>query len=284
MVVAIMLDTGMILAVLAVGTWGLSELVTKVALDKQPLWKILVISQLFGGAIVLVLLRFTDLLLLDLQWYVYLLLLGLMNYLGMVFFYKGLQSKGIVLTSPIMHSWAFVTILLSVWIFGERMDVLQTVAVVAVMAGVLTTTVRSSKLAFDASFIPAVASMVIFGLYFLILKNPNIVLGAVIVTGLVKIFTGIFAVPEALRTNSFSERTSLKQYLLILAVGLLDGGGFLLYNMAVHLTDLWLATVIVSLVPVIGVLLGVVVLKERVKFRKSIGVSLALFGLILLSL
>ncbi|GAG01545.1 unnamed protein product, partial [marine sediment metagenome] len=44
---------GIILAFVSMVLWGVSDLITKISLDKESKWKVLFVSQLFGGLLVL---------------------------------------------------------------------------------------------------------------------------------------------------------------------------------------------------------------------------------------
>ena len=152
---------GVLLAFTTLILWGLSDLITKISLTKDRKWKVLLLSQFFGGLVVLVYgliigEDFTKILRLELF---YLILIGLLNTFGMATFYKSMKMKGIALTSPITNSWPIVTIILGIIFYHESVSFLQGIAVILIIGGIITMGLKEGKkISFDTTLVYAIIS------------------------------------------------------------------------------------------------------------------------------
>ncbi len=277
---------GISFAFLCMISWATSDLVTKVSLDRESKWKVLVVGQFIGGAIVfLVALFFVDLRILLSEGVLYLLLLGFINFVGMYTFYKSMQAKGIALTVPIVASWAFITVSLGAIFYEDVVTALQWIAIALITIGVFSITFKKTKhIHFDKSFFYALASMFCWGIFFFLLKIPNEIFGALVVTFSIKLLTSFFSVPMLIKRKVSIIKTKPKAMFSLFLIGTLDAGGLLFFNAALSQTSLSIVSAISAAVPVVSVMLGLLVLKEKLTKMQAIGVGIAAVGLILVSI
>ena len=277
---------GIILAFASMLIWGLSDLVTKISLNKESNWKVLFFGQFFGGlAVFFIALGFVDFSSINLSKLYYLPLFGLANFIGMYTFYKSMQVKGVSLTAPIINSWAFITVILGAIFYHETLGFLHSSAILLILLGLFfITSVNLKKFKFDSSFAFAIFSMVLWGVFYFLLKIPNIIFGALLVTSTVKIITSFFTIPVLFRKKINLFDTNKKSLFVMLLVGLTDAFGFLALNFAYNYSPVSIVATIGSAVPVVSVLLGVLVLKEKLNLRQLSGIVIVIAGLILISL
>lgn len=277
---------GIILAFASMILWGFSDLVTKASLDKTSKWKVLFFGQFFGGLLVLIIvLFFADLKILASSGISYLFLLGLINVAGIYAYYKSMKKKGVALTSPIANSWVFVTVILGLIFYNEVVSGLQWLAIILIVGGVFAITFRKTqKISFDSSFLFAILSMIIWGVFFFLLKVPNIIFGAIIVTASIKLLTSFFSVPILIKKKIKMFQTEHKIWFYMILIGILDSVGFLAFNFALHYSPVSIVSAIGSAVPVVSVLLGVIILKEELTKKQRLGIITAIIGLIIISI
>ncbi|MCK4589504.1 MAG: DMT family transporter [Nanoarchaeota archaeon] len=277
---------GIMLAFVAMITWGFSDLVTKLSLDKESKWKVLFLGQLMGGLLILlVAVFFVDFRILASKGIYYLFILGLVNLGGVYTFYKSMKEKGVALTSPIVNSWALITIALGLIFYKEAISSLQWLAVILIIGGVFVVLLKKTgKIRFDSSLIYAVISMVFWGLFFFLLKEPNLIFGALIVASSVKLITSFFSIPILIRekVNPFKIKYNILFYIVLLAI--FDGVGFSAFNFALKYSPVSIASIVISATPIVSVTLGIVVLKEKLSLRQKIAIIAVIAGLILVSI
>ncbi|MFC1801460.1 DMT family transporter [Nanoarchaeota archaeon] len=274
---------GILLAFIAMFSWSVSELVTKLSLNKESKWKVLFMGQLMGGLLILIVaLFFVDFSVLASKGIWYLFVLGLINLGGMYTYYKSMKEKGVALTSPVVNSWALVTIILGLIFYKEVLGGLQWVAVVLIIGGVFAVAFKG-KAKLDTSLIYAVISMVLWGVFFFLLKEPNLIFGALLVASSIKIITSFFSVPILVRNKVKIWKTSPYVLFFIILVAITDSIGFSVFNFALKYAPVSIASLIISAVPIISVGLGVMVLKERLTLRQKIAILVVVIGLVLVS-
>ncbi|MBN2122504.1 DMT family transporter [Candidatus Micrarchaeota archaeon] len=277
---------GIAFALLTPNLWALSDLGLKFCLKKESWWKILVLAQLFGGIFMLaVSLLAGENLSFPIEWIGWVILLSLIALVATAAYYRAMDEREMALASPICNSWGIVTILLGVLFLGEAVNPMQWAAILLIMGGVFAISLKKgAKLEFDISLAHAVVSMLFWGMFFFLLKLPGEVVGAAFIIAIAKLLTGTLIFPMLSRKGISIRDTALSSIALIALMGALDAGGFLAYLLAINELPLYLVAPIASAVPVLGVLLGVLVLKERPGRLQALGIVCAIAGTIILAL
>jgi drug/metabolite transporter (DMT)-like permease len=196
-----------------------------------------------------------------------------------------MDEREMALASPICNSWGIVTIILGVLFLGEAVNPLQWAAILLIMGGVFAISLRKgAKLKFDISIGHAVISMLFWGMFFFLLKLPGEVVGTAFIIAIAKFLTAILILPLLARRGISIRGTALSSIALISLMGALDAGGFLAYLLAINELPLYVVAPIASAVPVLGVLLGVLVLGERPGGVQALGIVCAIAGTIILAI
>lgn len=279
------IDVGLLFALTSLLSFSFSELVTKLALNHNSKWKVLFLAQLFGGAVILVLTFLSgEWIKISASGWWWLLGLACANFLGMFTYYKAMEAKGVALTSSIANSWAIIPIVLGIMVYGEKISWIQWISIAFILVGVVTIIFKKGEhFSVDRYLLFAVISMMIWGLYFFVVKVPLLLMGAFVVASVSKIITSSLTVPVIISKKINVMNTTQKALWFILLVGFLDGVGFLTYNFAILNSPISLVAPIITAVPVISVMLGVFVLKEKLTSLQKMGIGAALVGLILIT-
>lgn len=278
-----MVLVGIILAFTSMFLWSFSDFVTKISLERESLWKTLFISQFFGGLFIsFIAFFFVDFTILASYKIYYLFLLSLLNVVGMYTFYKSLKNKGLTLTSSITYSWIIVTVFLGVIFYHEFITSLQWIAIFLIVLGIFVTTSKKEQITFDSSFLYAMGSMIIWGFFFFLLKIPTLLFGALLVTSIVKISTSFFSLPLFLKEKINLFETKKNVLILLILIGAFDSLGFLAFNFATNYSPISHVAAIGSAVPVLNVIIGILLLKEKITRRQKLGILAAITGIILI--
>jgi len=276
---------GIVLAFVTVILWGFSDIITKASLDRESKWKVLFIGQFLGGSLVFIIaILLGDVKNLLSSEVSYLILLALLNLVGVYAFYEAFQKKGVALTSPIIYSYVIITVLLGIIFYSETVNTIQSLAIVFILSGIfIIMSKKTEHITFDRSFMFAILSMVIWGVLYFLLKIPNLIFGAILVTSSIKLLTSFFSIPVLVAKKIRIFKTENKVLFYMILIGILDSMGFLAFNFALNFSPVSIVTAISSAVPVLSVLLGVIILKESLTRKQTIGIVTAILGLILIS-
>ena len=277
---------GIVLAFINVILWGVSDIITKASLDRESKWKVLFIGQFFGGLLVFIIaILLGDVKNLLSSEVSYLILLALLNLVGVYAFYEAFQKKGVALTSPIIYSYVIITVILGVIFYSETVNTIQSLAIILILGGIfIVMSKKTERIAFDKFFMFAILSMVIWGVLYFLLKVPNLIFGAILVTSSIKLFTSFFSIPVLVtkKIKIFKLENKVLPYMLL--IGVLDAMGFLAFNSALNFSPVSIVTAISSAAPILSVSLGVIILKESLTRKQTIGIATAILGLILISI
>lgn len=273
---------GIVLALLALVSWAVSDLVTTMSLHRENKWKVLMLGQLFGALLIFVMLvflnQFPPITFEMLAWVVG---LGVVNVVGMYSQYEAMHKKGVALTSPLVNSWGVITVVLGVAFYGELISLLQIIGVFLVVAGIFVMSLKKGeKIVFDTPLLYAIISMVMWGAFFFIVKIPVVLFGALLVSMMVKVFTSLFCVPMLSIKKISLFDTIRSNVLFILLIGLIDSAGIVAYNFAIGFAPVSIVATIASSIPALAVLLGVFVLKEKLSRRQALGILSVMAGII----
>ena len=276
---------GITLAFISLITWSISDIIVKLALNKSSWWKVLFYTQLAGGSLMLIIASFTtELNQIFTGLGLLLILLGLIDMIGFLTMYKSIHSKGVSLTAPIINSWAIVSVTLSMIFYGERISFLQLIAILCIIFGIFIVTLKKEKFHFDKTFTIALISMLTWGVFFFLLKIPNLVFNAILVTAAVKLLTLPFSLPLIFKKKINLLKTKTSVLLIIILAGILDAAGFLAFNSALKISPVSLISPIIAAAPVLIAIMGVFFLKEKISKRQTIGIIITVLGLITISL
>lgn len=278
--------TAVLLALVAAGAYGLSDFVGGVTSKRAGPWRVALVAQLVGGALVLLLAAVTDgspdgg----DLWWAV---LAGVANGMGTAFLYRGLSSGRMGVVAPVSGVGAAVVPVVVGLLTGERPSAIVWVGILAALPGIWL--VARDPIVEDVTGQPpptsGVADGVLAGLGFgtlfaalaqipesagfLPLALNQLVAGVVIV-----------AVALALRVPWLPRDRQAAAGAVPGVLGATATAAFLLASQAGLLT---VTAILASLYPAITVVLAATVLREHIHRAQSLGLALCAVAVVLVA-
>jgi drug/metabolite transporter (DMT)-like permease len=218
---------------------------------------------------------------------------GILLTVGNMLFYRALVMGPMLIVAPITSSFALVTILLSL-LSGERLTSMQMIGIIVTLCGIILATTASRGFAFEpdkpgvswrsSGIGLAIVAAVLFGVSIWLMKFATLRLGsqftllllrqtALIVMVIVFLFTR--------RSPYLSSNTSLKW---IIPIAVLDTIATLFINIGLQSGLASIVSVITSLYSVVTIVLGFILLKERITRPQQIGIGFTLVGVVLASI
>ena len=218
---------------------------------------------------------------------------GLAGGSGMVLFYRAMATGAISLVSPIT-ACAVVFPVLYALASGESPTPLAAAGIVAIIGGIALVSVRPAPVlgdptdtgfAADRGAIPlAVAAAVAFGAFFILIDLAPSARGwGTLWTAAAVRYSG-FAVQLALVLTSRRRVAGPGRYTpAVLVAGTLDLFSLILISFGATTDAYGIVTALVGLYPVVAALIGVVALGERLTRIQASGATLAMAGVLLVS-
>ncbi len=208
---------------------------------------------------------------------------------GILSFYRGLNKGSISVVVPIANLWPLVSVTLSLALLGEAISSVQLYGIALAMLGILLVSFKFKdllslnfrKAAMGAEY--ALATMLCWGIFYTSLGFLSKSMGFFWPTLLAQILVGVGILIYLLLKRSdltFPRQASRKLVLfaIILSVSVLC------YMVSTGSGYVTLTAPITGAAPVITVLLGVVLLKNKVGKNQMLGVILIVAGIALISI
>ena len=277
-------STGILLAFVTLIVWSIGDIISKVLLNKKTsIWFILVIAELSGAIILFLITLSLNQLESFLSAYSFLIVgLAVINFASMALFYKSLELNQLSIASPIIYSSVLVTVLLGVIFLKESLNMIQIVSVLLVMTGIVILTYKpKAKIRIDFSVIIPVLAMILFGVYYFLVKITTQYFRPINVTWSINLLTGLMCIPLAIK--HYKDKPSFRTLNLIVLLGMLNIFGFLAFNIAITLAPLSVVTLIKSSTPAVTIFFAFSLLKEKISPFEILGAISAIIGVFLLS-
>lgn len=205
-------------------------------------------------------------------------------------FYRALEEGPIAIVTPVVTAYAAIVVMLSLLLLRERLTLGQGLGTLAAIGGVLFASVDLRKMAEGQKRIGlgvwlGIASMIGFGL--------SAFVGAFYAHKygwLVPAFFGRMIISSsmmllaAMRRQWPWQQASPRVVLWVTAIGALEYGGYLMYARGAELGFISIVAAASASYPLIPLVLGIAVFKERLAPNQGVGVAVVLAGVLLLSL
>ena len=205
-------------------------------------------------------------------------------------FYKAVQTSPLTIVSPIVSAHLVVVILLSTAFIGERPGIVQVLGITIALVGVaLASITRSDSHTGNPSVrkgeVLAITAMLSAGLFVFGIGNLSQQLGWFLPVYIARLGTFGVILPTHLAMHGRSWRgLSAKHAFIAALVGVLQFIGIGAYAIGAQVGPLSVVAASFSVYPIIPVIGGVVVFRERLVSRQAIGVASALAGVVVLGL
>jgi drug/metabolite transporter (DMT)-like permease len=222
---------------------------------------------------------------------VILIIIGFLQTVAYLAFYRGLKEGQVSLVSPIGASWAMVTVILSVIFFKEVLQTNQIVAIILIILGIILVSInikeflRRERFTLLAGTKEGLIAMFGWGLSLFLIIPPSKILGWFLPVFLFRLFSILFLTSYIfIGKQSFKMSFQPSLLALLLPIGFLDTGAFFSYSFGVSGEYASIVAPIAASFPLVTIILARVLLKERLVLNQLLGIASIITGLILISI
>jgi transporter family protein len=229
----------------------------------------------------------------SIEWATLSLLLGLFGYIPFYFFCQALQIGAIGVVNAIGNSFPLVVSFLSVYFLNVHLTLHHWLGIIVIIGGVATLSLGKnpkknlsnldSKIHTRACLLSLLACL-LWGIFFTSVQVPNEIIGYMPHTLLIQLGGLMSAEIHIIYGRLPKRNISWKTLSSGLWAGSLAIVGSISFYKALGLGNPGIVTAFAGSSPVIGALFGVIILKEKLTQTEVFGITLAVFGVIILSL
>lgn len=281
---------GIIFGVIAMLGFGLCNAVSQVPVRKIGSTKTVFFrGALISGMYLIVLAVFWSKINFNLQYILIAFAIALLGYIPLVTFYKALEKGRVGVVTPVANSSVIFTILFSVIFFGESLNTIQVVSMVAVVIGIFLISVdfknlKGSHLLKLSSGIPyALVSCLLWGLVISLFKIPVTVLGPILTSFIIEFGNTIYSGIHLKVKKASMRLPSKKIFKYVFWVALFGAIGTLFLNLGIAVSKVSIVAAITFSNPWITVLYGKFVYKEKLRPQQWLAIGIILCGIVLIS-
>lgn len=275
---------GVLFAFTTLATWALADLIAKHVLSKKTIWFLAFWGQFLGGiAIILLGLLTGEIQHMPSESWLWIATFSVMNVFGMFTFYKAIQKKGVALSLPLVYSWSIPSVFLGMIFLQEYPSPLQYLGITAAILGIFLVSIEPHKKCWmDKGTLIAFLSMLTWGLFYFLLREPSESYGEWWLAGSLKIATALLCLPFLFRESTSLSTKMDRNFLAVASIGILDALGLIAISLGFQLSTTAVVTGITSTTPVFVAFFGVLLFKEKVNRQQTLGIFSTAFGLVLL--
>jgi drug/metabolite transporter (DMT)-like permease len=214
--------------------------------------------------------------------------LGALGALSYATFYKALEIGPISIASPVISAYAAVSLVLAVIVLGETLDGGQVAAVVVVMLGVVLASSDLAQLTGVArrqlaGILLAIVTAVVIGAFVFGNAYTATEHGWLMPIFLSRGFATLFLLAASVRGAAWRLTGRSPRWLvLVLALAVLDTGGFVAFNVGAERAETSIVSVASAPYAVIPIVVGVMLFRERPTPVQWGGVAAVIGGVVLL--
>ncbi len=277
--------TGIIYALVAMFGFGLSNGIMKVPARKMSgikniLYRNIITSTSIGIAILFMPYYISW------KYIAFAVFVSVVGYIPLLTFYKALEKSDIGIVSPVANSAIVFTVIFSVILFGESLNIRQVLAIGVILAGIIFTSIDLNNFRrqqFMKSGIPfALITCVLWGLFFAISKVPINVLGPILSSFIFEFCGAVIAFFHLkLRKEKLDIPEGLITYLLYL--GIFGAVAAVSYNIGLSKSDISIVAAVTLANPIVAVMYGRIVYKEKLSLQQMTAIIVTIAGIIALS-
>jgi len=269
--------------------WGIYDFFGGVYSKQIGPYKTLLWSQ-FSGVIFASLLFFvfTASFTLTLATIALLLLAALLYSAGYLFFMRGFEIGNISIVAAIMNLWAVFTMLFAFLFMGQKLTQIQFFGVMLIIFGATLAAINWSDLRGSKQFQlslgvkETIAGAFFFGLFWNVSEVVSEQIGWLPTTCFVKFFIILLLLLFSFLSSRkiAINRETGKTKGMILVMGFIEAGAVAIVNYGLTVGDAILITPVASALSIVTICMAIVLLKERVSKAQSIGMLIAVCGII----
>ena len=220
-------------------------------------------------------------------------LIGIIGFVALLFFYKGLEVGKLALISSIFNSYPLVTVLLSVYFYKETLSFWQILGIISIFIGIFLISFdykELKKLNFkilDKSLIFAFVTLIGWGLYLFLQKPVVDQVGSKWAIFYIELAVGIFTMlyfyNKLLHLKEKKVDKSAIKYILLSATFIILSG--LTFTYAIMDNGVAIVSSLAGfLTPLFALIFAFIFLKEKIEPIQLVGICLSAVGVLLISL
>ena len=205
---------------------------------------------------------------------------------GYLLFYRGLGVESLSTAGVTLNIQQIVVITIGIFFLKESLNNYEYIAILFVILGAMLVTIQNAPAKRKFLIMAGIAN-VIWGIYYLPLSESILLVNF----SALPLFMGrLFGFLFVLLTTAFLKRPEHREkinrsaILFVLAAGLLDGMGNVLYSYTIQLKIFIISGAIVALLPAILAITGFIYFKDRMTPMKITGILLSVLGALLISM
>src|SRR3989344_5462791 len=212
-----------------------------------------------------------------------LIVIGFLQTIGYMSFYKGLKDGQVSLVSPLGASFVVVTVILSVIFFKETLRLNQVLAVILIICGTILVSINLEELRKIKKFIilkgtrEGIVAMFAWGISLFLIVPAIRELGWFIPIFLFRFFVVLFlAAYIFFSKKSFGAGFGTSPWATLIPLGFLDIGAFFTYSFGVGGEYVSIVAPVAASFPLVTIIMASIFLKEKIVLNQAIGI----FGII----
>ena len=224
--------------------------------------------------------------------YYILIALGLsfFGYWPMYFFYRAAAIGKVGVVSPIASANSIVAVILAVWLFNEKLALLQTLSIATIIFGVILLSInlkefKSSDIFKVSSGIPyALLAALGWGIWMVLIKIPITHLGPYLTSLITEaggLITAFFILKGSGEKIGIGDK---KQLWYIVPISILMVIWSIAYYQGINISNVSVVVAVSSASPVIVTLYGKFFYQEKLLLKQYISIALLAAGIILISI
>lgn len=212
-----------------------------------------------------------------------------LNVLGLLTFLKGLKIGKLSIIAPISGSWSVITVLIGVIFLSEALNVLEIVGIILVIFGTLLASLRIRdvlRLKRDTIISGseyAVATMLIWGVLFALIGILSKRIGWLSPIFIVTVGSAVVLFVYSV-VGKVELKFPVKLYRMVGLWTLTGTLAFIFYSLGTNYGYISIVSPITAASAFVAVILGVIVLRERLENEQRLGIVLIIIGIILVAI
>lgn len=215
-------------------------------------------------------------------------MISFIAYIPLFFFYQALKLGKVGIITPIANSSVIFTIILSIIFFKESLSLMQVLAIILIILGIILISINLTDFAGSHLFqlssgIPfALITSILWGLTFFLLKIPVGPLGPYLSSLILQFGITIFSGIHLLKTHDGFAIKERGVWPYLFAIAIADTVGILFFYLGISLYDVSIISALTFSSPWVAVLLGRIIYKEKLAINQYLAIALTIFGLVLI--
>ncbi len=205
---------------------------------------------------------------------------------GYLLFYRGLGVESLSTAGVTLNIQQIVVITIGIFFLKESLNNYEYIAILFVILGAMLVTIQNAPAKRKFLIMAGIAN-VIWGIYYLPLSESILLVNfSALPLFMGRLFGFLFVLLASafLKRPGHREKINRSAILFVLAAGLLDGMGNVLYSYTIQLKIFIISGAIVALLPAILAITGFIYFKDRMTPMKITGILLSVLGALLISM